>query len=253
MSAIRDAVHESLERAIKADSTNITAKVEGRAIVRKDLESALIKIEDHEVRSMVRLLVRNPDYNDMSVEEVERIAVDRLRKTVELSEKDKDAIVARAVDDMRSSKVDEDTILAVSNRLRSSSGNMMDAMKGADDAIISERVRRERINAIIKSISDKGFIVDKKNIRMLRETNTVRMTAVKPGGQRAEFNVNLDGSFIYKFDDFEGQTCQKDIKPFMTDLESVYGIKITNVKEDWANPDKNAKMNYQTMDVMRNN
>jgi len=253
MSAIRDAVHESLEKLVKESSDNVMARAKGQAAVRINLESILASIGDAEVRCMVRLLVRNPQYNDMSLEEVEKVAIKRLHKAVELSKKEEEELVAKAVVDMRASKVDEETIEVISIGSVSSPKDIMEMMREADAAIVSENVRRGAINAIIANISEKGFIVDKKNIRIMKDTNTVRMTALKPGGQKAEFTVNLDGSFIYKFDDYEGQACQKDIKPFIADLESIYGIKITYIKENWVNPDKNAKMSYQKMDVMRNN
>lgn len=44
----------------------------------------------------------------------------------------------------------------------------------------------------------------------------------------------MDGKFEYCFDGYEGQACQKDIEPFMKDLEEVYGIKVLNQTELWA-------------------
>ena len=62
----------------------------------------------------------------------------------------------------------------------------------------------------------------------------------------------LDGKFIYHFHGYEGQACQKDIEPFMQDLEEVYGIHVTKQTEIWSNPDKNSTMKYQAINTNKN-
>ena len=121
----------------------------------------------------------------------------------------------------------------------------------ATSEIIDERLRKSAIQAIVKSISEKGFVVEKKNIRLIRETNTVKITAMKPGSQKAEFSVDLDGKFNYRFDGYEGRACEKDIEPFEEDLERIYGIKIREKKTIWDNPDKITKSHYTEMKSRR--
>lgn len=48
------------------------------------------------------------------------------------------------------------------------------------------------------------------------------------------------------------QACQKDIEPFMKDLEDVYGIHVTKSQEIWSNPDKISTMKYQAMNTNKN-
>ena len=45
---------------------------------------------------------------------------------------------------------------------------------------------------------------------------------------------------------------EKDIEPFMTALEEVYGIHVTERQEIWANPDKISTMKYQAMNTNKN-
>ena len=46
------------------------------------------------------------------------------------------------------------------------------------------------------------------------------MVAMKASGERADFKIYMDGKFIYDFHHgYKGQACQKDIEPFMKDLE----------------------------------
>ena len=94
--------------------------------------------------------------------------------------------------------------------------------------------------------------MDKKNIKIKRDTNEVIMVGLKASGEKAEFRVFLDGKFIYDFRGYEGQVCQKDIQPFLNDLEEVYGLHVTKTHEIWSNPDKISSMKYQTVKTNTN-
>ncbi len=118
--------------------------------------------------------------------------------------------------------------------------------KQASKAIIGERVRKETLKAVIAAIRARGFIVSNENIRLDRSTDQVILVAKKASGQRAQFKIHIDGRFIYAFDGYEGQACQEDIEPFMEDLETVYGMKMTERDVIWENPDKISTMRYQS-------
>ena len=124
--------------------------------------------------------------------------------------------------------------------------------EAATTEIVGEKVRQKSMKLIMKAITERGFIVDKKNIKINRETNEVTMVALKASGERATFRIFLDGKFIYDFRGYEGQACQKDIEPFMTALEEVYGIHVTERQEIWSNPDKISTMKYQAMNTNKN-
>ena len=237
--ALQNMLHESI---ISADSP--------RAVERTDLSSFLKSVEDKEVAGMIRLLVRNSKYDNSSLEEIKGVAEGTFDPDNAISVSDAEQIRSDMIAEMKANKVSEKKIQEVLDTPPSSS-NILEIVNFSSEAIISENVRKNTIKSIVANITDKGFVVDKKNIRHIKDENMVKITALKPGGQFAEFNVKLDGSFIYKFDGYEGQACQKDIQPFLADLESIYGIKITDSKEIWSNPDKIMSKSYQKMNVNR--
>lgn len=122
----------------------------------------------------------------------------------------------------------------------------------ATSELVEEQVRKKSLSIIKKAITARGFIIDKKNIRLDSKTNEVTMVALKASGEKATFRVFLDGRFIYDFRGYEGQACQKDIEPFMSDLEEVYGIHVKAKTEIWSNPDKISTMKYQAMNTNKN-
>ena len=124
--------------------------------------------------------------------------------------------------------------------------------QSATAEIVGEKVRQKSLKIIMDAIKQRGFIVDKKNVKIKRDTNEVIMVALKASGERAEFRIFLDGKFIYDFHGYEGQACQKDIEPFMHDLEEVYGIHVTKQTEIWSNPDKISTMKYQALNTNKN-
>ena len=120
----------------------------------------------------------------------------------------------------------------------------------ARSEIVDEKFRKQTLAFIIKALRNRGFLIDaKKNIKINLETNIVNLLALKPDGRQAEFEVSLNGKFMYRFEGYEGQACQKDIKPFMDDLENVYGIKVIKQETIWSNPDKISTQKYQHMNV----
>ena len=125
--------------------------------------------------------------------------------------------------------------------------SIQEMQETASSEIVGEKVRQKSVKIIIKAIQERGFIVEKKNIRINRDANEVHITAQKASGEVATFKVYLDGQFIYDFHGYEGQACQKDIQPFMQALEEVYGMHIDAVQELWANPDKIQSSKQQAM------
>lgn len=113
-------------------------------------------------------------------------------------------------------------------------------------AITDEKVRKETLKVIIKAIKERGFIVDtKKNLKIDKEKNIVKLVALKASGQTAEFEIQLNGKFMYHFEGYEGLACNKDITPFIEDLKNVYDINILHEEVEWSNPDKIQTQKYQ--------
>ena len=119
----------------------------------------------------------------------------------------------------------------------------------ATEEIISEQKRKKALKSIKESIKKLGFLIPKGGIKIQRDMDEVVFIAQRPSGEKAEFRISLNGKFAYHFGGYEGQACEKDITPFLADLEEVYGIQITSQEELWRNPDKLSTQHYQTADV----
>lgn len=111
--------------------------------------------------------------------------------------------------------------------------------------LVTKEVRNRVLTSIIKIIKEQGFIVKKENVEECGDH--AKISAIKPNGEQVNFAVYLDGRFIYKFHEYEGLSCEKDIKDFEDKFESIYGVKIENKKTIWSNPDRLGKQGFQTI------
>ena len=107
-----------------------------------------------------------------------------------------------------------------------------------DDTHITEETRRETVKAIIKLLRSQEFTVEKPQVVQMEGKNYVKIVAKQPSGKRAICNIDLHGKIAYKFDNYEGMTCLKDIEKFNVDLQQVYSIKLSDERVLWSNPDK---------------
>ena len=107
-----------------------------------------------------------------------------------------------------------------------------------DETLISEETRREIVISIIKQLQKQEFTVEKPQLVQTDGKNYVKIVAKQPSGKRAICNVDLRGKIAYKFDNYAGMTCLKDIEKFNVDLEKVYSIKLSDERVLWKNPDK---------------
>lgn len=134
----------------------------------------------------------------------------------------------------------------ISSNIIENINSIDEATQITNQAIVDEKVRKDTLKIIIKSIRDRGFIVDtKKNLKIDRKNNIVKLVALKASGQKAEFDIQLSGKFMYHFDGYEGQACNKDITPFMDDLKNIYDINVLHEEVEWSNPDKIQAQKYQ--------
>jgi len=117
------------------------------------------------------------------------------------------------------------------------------------DAAVDKAVRDRVLTAIIKIIKEQGFIVKKENVEECDDH--AKISAIKPNGEEVNFIVHMDGKFIYKFHNYEGLSCEKDIGNFEDKFESIYGVKLEEKKIMWSNPDRLGKMAHQTIDTKR--
>ena len=154
--------------------------------------------------------------------------------------------------ELESTRIDSQTVKKIMGTSGTAKEKLTSMRQAATQEIVGEKVRQKALKVIIEAIKKRGFIVDKKNIKIQRDTNEVVAVALKASGETAKFRIFADGKFIYDFHGYEGQACLKDIDPFMHDLEDVYGIKVVNRTEIWSNPDKISTMKYQAINTNKN-
>ncbi len=107
-----------------------------------------------------------------------------------------------------------------------------------DNTLISEETRRETVKAIIMQLKKQEFTVEKPQLIHTGEKNYVKIVAKQPSGKSAVCNVDLCGKIAYKFDNYQGMTCLKDIEKFNVELEQVYSVKLSDERVLWENPDR---------------
>ncbi len=112
-----------------------------------------------------------------------------------------------------------------------------DVIHQTDSALVDEEVRREMTKAVYKSLKEAGFNVQKPKRVKANGKDEVVISASRPAGNRAKFKIELDGQCRYEFDNYKGQTCQKDIQQVLPKLSDVYGVDLSEERVIWSNPD----------------
>lgn len=241
-------LNQMLGDKLEEQHERLRALATGNITINADTLQKINSITDEIIRQYVYLVwVDYPNDNYDSL--YSKALIRKQEADNKLYETSVKAKIEEIETELRSEKIDEKTIEKI---VGTSEGTAQERIKDirekANAEIVGEKVRKESVKIIVKAIKKQGFVVDNNSIRIDKENNQVNIVAMKPSGAKAEFKVFLDGKFEYRFDGYEGQACQKDIEPFMNDLEEVYGIKVVNQKELWTgNPDKISTMKYQTM------
>lgn len=106
-----------------------------------------------------------------------------------------------------------------------------------DKAAVDESQRREVVRAVYLSLQQAGFVVDGPEHILSDGQDEVLIRARRPAGAQADFRVNLSGHLSYKFHQYKGKTCEKDVSPVMATLQDAYGISLSDKRVIWVNPD----------------
>ncbi|MGE4321154.1 MAG: hypothetical protein AB7E61_06880 [Acholeplasmataceae bacterium] len=248
LSAMEDLIDEELINATNRLQQKLKDQEQGIISISQEVLKKLETIDDFMLRESIYQVAIQTDNADKSWKELQELGKQHLDAQLEASlDKHKNQIMKDIKQELRDAKVDEQLIESISETKIQSVSDVESVRNKATSEIIGETVRKETLKIIMKTVETRGFIVDKKNIKIDRVKNEVRFIAQKISGERAEFKIYLDGKFIYKFDGYEGQACQKDIEPFMKDLSDIYDIKVVKQVDNWSNPDKNQSMKYQTV------
>ena len=121
-----------------------------------------------------------------------------------------------------------------------------------EETLVSEDLRREAVKAIFKQLKSQGFAVEPPRLIKNADEDYVKIMAKMPSGKRAVCNLTNKGKIIYKFDNYEGMTCLKDIQKFNVDLENAYSVKLSNERCLWSNPDEIGKDAINNPDSVAN-
>ncbi|MCM1131059.1 MAG: hypothetical protein NC310_03210 [Roseburia sp.] len=235
LAVIDQMIDEGLLNAGQESVQNLLNKMNGVVNFSESLISQINAISDVSLRELAyRELVKSEgkttDFNSILSKAQEEYNALIGKKTTQVIEEYKQ--------ELKSQGLSTDAIANAST--------IDEANQVVNAAITDEKIRKETLKIIIKAINARGFIVDtKKNLKIDRERNIVKLVALKASGQMAEFEIQLNGKFMYHFDEYEGHACKKDIAPFLEDLKNVYDIDITHEEVTWENPDKIQTQKYQ--------
>ena len=241
-----------LGESINENQRKLHERINGIVTIDTATQALLDGIQDEILRQFTYLayLGDNTLAGDNLLQEGQALMAQTVNQTYE-DRYEQECAKIRA--ELEAAGVDKETVEKVLEKKSGSAKETLASVReAATSEIVGEKVRQKSLKIIMKAIGERGFVVDKKNIKIKRETNEVILVALKASGEKAEFRVFLDGRFIYDFRGYEGQACQKDIEPFMHDLEEVYGIKVTKQTEIWSNPDKISTMKYQSINTNKN-
>ncbi|MDR1654343.1 MAG: hypothetical protein LBS01_12005 [Prevotellaceae bacterium] len=231
------------------------SRLRGNAVFDKDFASHLETITDEALRGFIYFEWLDTTNVGKSFAELKTIAESKMQNGVEnYFKQEKEKLFSEIEAEMRNAKLDEKTInKAKTLKATTDREQIREIQRNATNEMVGEAIRKKTVKIVLDCIEKRGFLVDKKNIKLQKEKNEVVMIAQKAGGEYAEFRIMLDGKFIYRFDGYEGQACQNDIQPFMKDLEDIYGVNVKEQQEIWSNPDKLSTRKYQEINTKKIN
>lgn len=243
-----------LDKEIKERQNYIESRSSGTIHYDKKIAEELKNIKDEVLKNYIYLELFDNKNIGKSFQEIKEIAINKLNIGLENTvSKNIVSIKNNIHSQLKSLNIEDKRIEEIVNTKEVNFESVKKMQLQVNNEIVDEHIRKETLKSIIKTIEKRGFIVDRKNIKLQKDKNQVVCFAQKISGETAEFQIFLDGKFIYKFEGYEGHACQKDITPFIEDLENVYGIKIKHSETIWSNPDKKSTMKYQAMNVNKNN
>ena len=104
---------------------------------------------------------------------------------------------------------------------------------------VDEKLRREIITALMKTMRDLGFAVGKPTID--KETGGVVMIGTLPSNRSIRFEVDLDGQMEFDMNGFLERKCADHLDEVLGILETNFSITTGPIQHNWKNPDKISK------------
>lgn len=211
-------------------------------------------LRQHAERIIAQARAKASEWEDRSKKkEEQQVVTERLQMMQE-------QLTQKKVEDQEKAQVLMKQIVALQEQISSDSKpqpeieqELAKIESDMDDTLISEDVRREAVKSVFLSLKKQGFQVKPPQLVQDQNHNYVRIVAQKPSGKRVQCRLDLHGKLLYKFDEYEGMTCLKDIEQFNVELEQVYSISLSDERIIWENPDRLSKDSHSTTDPKRRN
>jgi len=202
------------------------------------INAAIASIEDELLKTYIRSTAMSEKYRTS----------DDLLKAANEKMKESRTYQKRALENAKKILAQQKVDIAVNNNL-SAAEIICKTNQEINNNAVDKAVRNRVLTAIIKIIKEQGFIVKKENVEECGDH--AKISAIKPNGEQVNFVVHMDGKFIYKFHNYEGLSCEKDIGNFEEKFESIYGVKLEEKKILWSNPDRLGKMAHQAINTKK--
>lgn len=235
LAVIDEMINKELIEAGNRSTESLRNEANGVIDISSDLLKKINEVDDVSLRELVYEEAIKKENKLLTFEEL----LNKGKSTYDsLLHEKQGEIIDSYKEELKEQGVSEDVLVNVSS--------IDEANKAVNEAIVGEKIRKETLRIIIKAIKDRGFVVDTKhNLKIDKNKNIVKLVALKASGQVAEFEIQLNGKFMYHFDKYEGQACKKDITRFLEDLKNIYDVDITHEEVTWSNPDKIQTQKYQ--------
>lgn len=193
------------------------------AELRRSLLQRDTAVTEQELATALQAIRRNADKQAVAVrEEGRRKAEDETRQQllVELARES----------EAKGTGLEERSVEDLSRLVR-------EQVERADNRAVDEDARREVVRSVSAALRDAGFVVETPRRVAAGGKDEVLIRASRPAGAEATFRVNLEGGMRYEFDGYEGVACRQDMNQVLPELQSVYGIQLSDHRVIWENPD----------------
>lgn len=112
-----------------------------------------------------------------------------------------------------------------------------DARSAASATAMDERIRREVVKGLLKTLKGMGFVTVGPQL----DEGVVVLEGRLASGRKARFDVKLDGELAFDLDGYEGRACADDMEKVETVMRDQFGVRLGPPQVVWKNPDRLTK------------
>lgn len=229
--SVRDVAVQQLAANALRDSASALRALRAQIATSPDLtRSELLRVSE---QMHVAIADAEANAQAWTAEQARAVALARSAQVMatangDASSADAVALGRRAVEEAERGDVASALQLAQSTR---------DACAAASNSALDERVRREVVKGLLKTLKEMGFVTVGPQL----DAGTVILEGRLASGRKARFEVNLDGTMEFDLDGYEGRSCADDMEKVETTLRDRFGVKLGPPQIVWKNPDRISK------------